>query len=714
MTDIHRFTLLDDIENSDLAWFWATDREGKLTYLSDNAARTFARSLPVVGSSWGDLVETVDLSQHDAVTGSLSALMKASCSFVDQPVMLLADCLPEGTEDRDIWWALTGDPHFDGDGHCLGYRGIVRDITGTIHSRTAPASVAESEAFIRTANRHRFIRSLDQALATYRAERRSCAILLVDLGRFGQSVEVRNKMAAEELLTQVSQRLDAILPDHAQTGRMGDVQFQIVLPDEEDRGKLGELASRIIQTLAKPYATSAGLVSAGISVGIAVAPFDGIHAAGIVTAAELALHAAKGAGRGYFRFYSSDLRVSADSQREMEDDLRDAMRQGQLEIHYQPIVDRMGYEVRGFEALMRWNHPERGLISPSVFMPVAENGSLIDALGEWAIRQACQDANRWPVKLRVAVNISMRQFADDRLIDIIDRALHSSGLAADRLELEISENVFTGDPAATDARIRQIRSRGVRVAIDDFGTGHASLANLSRTTVDAIKIDRSFVRGCAAQDRANRAIIAAVVRLASALEMETTAQGVEAMDELDCMARLSADRLQGFIFSRAIPQQQVVAALTQGRLRFEPAGPATQRSGRRAQFRRVGVVHEGNHYVATLRDLSQNSARLQGLLNVPVGTQLVLDLGEGQLVPATVSSSQDATQGLSFETPLVSDGAGGLCTRTRVSPYTLADMGMPLQPLQPGVSAAPAPTGSTSTQPRFMQVDMSSGSLRAG
>ncbi|VVT13755.1 putative bifunctional diguanylate cyclase/phosphodiesterase [Erythrobacter sp. EC-HK427] len=713
LDNAQRLSLLDSFESSGLVWFWATDNKGALTYLSPNAIAQFPAETHVLGAQLGSLVETVDVVHSDQRARPLSFLLSARTTFSEQPVRIINKSEEAAGEKAEIWWSLTGKPHYDAEQNFLGYRGSAKNITDSFQSQREKSRAAEYDSLTGLANRHRMTKRLDTILTAYKVEKRSCALMMLDLDRFKAVNDTLGHPAGDELLRQVSQRLQRILPAEAEIGRLGGDEFQVILPDMDDRGQLGDLGNRIIQMISQPYSIEGSRAIIGTSIGMAIAPYDGIGSAELVKATDLALYAAKGGGRGQFRFYSNDLKDEADERREIEEDLRDAMHRGELEMHYQPSVCSRTHMVHCFEALMRWNHPEHGQISPAVFIPIAEDSNLIDELGEWALRQACKDAAEWPNEIGVSVNVSAQQFAGDRLSDIVASALTAAQLDPKRLELEITESVFMGDVIATDTKFKELRALGVKLALDDFGTGYSSLSYLRRAPFDKIKIDRSFVRGCAAKDNSNAAIITAIVSLASAMNMTTTAEGVEAMDELECIAGLKADFVQGFIFSRAVSQNDVLDKLECGELKYEPAGPAKHRADRRTLFRRVGVIHEDHHYVAMLRDLSRTGARIEGLLNVPVGTQLVLDLGEGQLVVGTVRRSQDATQGLSFETPLVSDGAGGLCTRHRVSPYMLAAAGLPLQALPAGVSAPPQLQSAPASKPRFMQVDVTSGSIRA-
>ncbi|MCB2050099.1 MAG: EAL domain-containing protein, partial [Novosphingobium sp.] len=513
--------------------------------------------------------------------------------------------------------------------------------------------------------------------------------------------------AGDELLKQVSQRLQRLFGSNCEIGRLGGDEFQVILPDIDDRGRLGELASRVIQMISQPYSIEGSRCVIGSSVGIAIAPYDGITGGDLVRSADLALYASKGGGRGQYRFYSNELKDEAEERRMVEEDLRDALVSSQLEMHYQPVVRVDDNTVTGFEALMRWNHPERGPISPGLFIGVAEETDLINALGEWALRTACDNAAKWPDTVRVAVNVSAVQFAAEGFPKVVASALANSGLDPDRLEL--TETVFMGDRMGAEDTFRILKGLGVRLVLDDFGTGYSSLGYLRTVPIDKIKVDRTFVETCTEQGSNNRAIIAAIVNLAAALSMDTTVEGVEALDQLELVRAQGGTHVQGFIYSRAMPAGAVIDSFSQGSFRIEPSGPQRYRPSRRTVFRRVGVIHEDYRYEAMLRDISRTGARLEGLLNVPVGTEMVLDLGEGQLAVCVVRRSKDAVQGVEFETALINDGAGGYCTRHRVSPYALAAAGMPLLPLGPGASQLAGIDLLRPGRPAFMQVDLAGG-----
>ena len=360
--------------------------------------------------------------------------------------------------------------------------------------------------------------------------------------------------------------------------------------------------------------------------------------------------------------------------------------------------------VTGFEALIRWNHPERGNISPALFIPIAEETNLIGELGEWALQKACEQAATWPGRLRVAVNVSPIQFANDLLPKMIEGALSSSGLSPDRLELEITEGVFLQETSDTDAMFQALKKIGVRLALDDFGTGYSSLGYLRTAPFDKIKIDQSFVRTATEPGSRNGAIIAAIVALAAALDMDTTAEGIESLDQLAMIRDLNVSHVQGFVYSQAVSNEILLERLKAGEWSINPSGPAVTRGDRLSMFRKIGAIHENHCYNVVLRNLSVSGALIEGILDVPEGTKFVLDFGDGQLAVSTVVRSIGHQQGLAFEERLVNDGNGGLCTSRRISPYMLAAAGMPISHLPPGYYQSTEAEPRTQSLPVFSTV----------
>ena len=702
-----RLQILDDFEQAGVGWIWATDADGRLIYLSENAAEKLGKpSDELLAQPLVSLFETDPDNPDEKSDRPLNFQLNSRSKIHDLIVRVIPD--RARFQERHTWWSISGHPKFDRAGKFHGYRGSAKDVTAEYERKLLDSRMAEYDSLTGLANRHRMNRRLDSMLAAYKSARRSCALMMLDLDRFKYVNDTMGHPAGDELLRQVAQRLQSIIGDRGEIGRLGGDEFQAILPDIDDRGKLGEMAEKVIQIVSQPYPIEGKRAIIGTSVGIAIAPYDGLDREELARSADLALYAAKNGGRGQFRFYSSELKDEEEERRLLLDDLREALAADQLELHYQPVVRTKDHTVVGFEGLMRWEHPERGYVPPNVFIPAAEESNLINQLGEWALKRACEDAATWPETVWVAVNVSAVQFSNVNFLSVVTQALASSGLTPGRLELELTESVFMGDSEVTEKTFAALKGLGVRLALDDFGTGYSSLSYLRSAPFDKLKVDKSFVDSCTQKDQNSAKIITAIIGLSEALGMETTVEGVEAFDQFNLVCEKGAKYIQGWIYSKALPASEIAERMQSGEMRIEPSGPRKHRPERRSVFRRVGIIHDDHRYEAVMRDLSKTGAAVEGLLGVPVGTGLVLDLGEGQLAVGTVTRSQDAMFAIEFETPLVSDGAGGLCTRHRVSPYALAAAGMPLAALPPGNYPAQL-LSPPKTKPQFIQVAVAGG-----
>jgi len=700
--------LLRDYETSGLGWFWATDHEGKITYISDCIAQRMGCPRPELLGRAVQSLFILERDEDDQHERTLPLILSARKTFADLQVRAALD-------GEEIWWSISGRPQFSSNGDFVGYRGNGSDITATRQSQKDASRLAQYDSLTGLANRHRMGKRLHATLTAYQSAKRCCALMMIDLDRFKQVNDTLGHPAGDELLKQVAGRLQRVVTDkNCEIGRLGGDEFQIILPDIDDRGRLGEIAMTIITMVSQPYQIDGARCVIGASVGIAIAPYDGINGEELIRSADLALYASKGGGRGQFRFYSSDLHSEAERRRQIEEDLRDALASDQMRVAYQPIVDTVTNKVVTLEAFTRWEHPEMGDIPPSVFIPIAEEANLIGALGNWILKQACIDAAQWRGSVRVAVNVSAAQFANAGFATLVAQALAQSELPPERLELELTESIFLGDQAATEDMFNSLKLLGVRLALDDFGTGYSSLSYLQHAPFDKIKIDKSFIRGVTQEGNRNAAIIASIVSLAEALKMDTTAEGIEAHDELEAMRKLKVKQIQGFIYAAAVGNDDVTEALLSGEWVIEPDGPSKYRPERRTVLRKVGLIHEDHRYEATMRNLSRGGCMVEGLVDVPIGTPFVVDFGEGQLAVAVVRRSAGAMQGLEFEQQLVDDGAGGLCTRHRVSPYIMAQAGMPLQALPTGsypMQLIQEP-GAALSLPRFGTADMGKSKIK--
>ena len=660
--------ILQNYEESGQGWFWATDAEGRLTYLTEAVAKDLGGAAgELVGQPFSDLF--VAAADSDDSRRTLPFALAKQSKFSK----LIAE---SARVDEPRCWELSGCPHFSGDGSFRGFRGGGVDVTEQRRSSAQVSQLAMYDPLTGLSNRRRMSQTLVSTLRAYKAAHRPCAVMLIDLDRFKHVNDTLGHPAGDALLKQVAERLLKVIDDKENVCRLGGDEFQITLPDISDRGTLGELATKVISLLSQPYTVEGARCVIGASIGIAVSPFDGENSDDLIRNADLALYSAKGSGRGRFRFFSEEFLKAAEDRRALEDELRDAVARNEMVLYYQPVVCAVTNCVTGVEALCRWQHPERGWISPALFIPIAEEANLIGVIGEWALRQACADAATWPGHIRVAVNVSPLQFGQVTFAETVKSALAASGLAPERLELEITEGVFLSDSNETDNMFAALKAIGVRLALDDFGTGYSSLGYLRKAPFDKIKIDQSFVRGVIEEGARNGAIIAAIVALAKALNMDTTAEGIESFDQLKLMRKLKVSHIQGYIYSRAVPDAELRDRLAAGDWIIAPEGPAKQRHDRQTVFRKAGAIHDDHCYPVIIRNLSVSGALMQGLLDVPLGTQFVIDLGEGQFIIAIVRRSDNDTQGIEFEELLVPDGNGSLCTRHRVSPYVLAQAGL--------------------------------------
>jgi diguanylate cyclase (GGDEF)-like protein len=382
------------------------------------------------------------------------------------------------------------------------------------------------------------------------------AVMFLDLDRFKVINDTLGHRLGDMLLIEVAQRLKRSLRAGDVLARLGGDEFAVVLPSFDSRDAVAQVASVLVETVALPYEIEGHSIRSAVSIGIAIAPGDGKNADELLMAADLALYAVKNGGRGTYRFYAHSMNEEVNDRRQIELDLRDAIEKNQLSLEYQPIIDLRRNVVSGFEALARWQHPIKGAIPPTVFIPIAEDSGLILQLGEWALREACSQAAKWPDDLKIAVNLSPVQFSLPNLADIVLRVLKETTLGAHRLVLEITEGLFISDTEKTLATLHRLKALGVRIAMDDFGTGYSSLSSLRSFPFDEIKIDRAFVSDVG-RNSENSVIVQAVIIIASALGMTTVAEGVETADQQTLLKALGCDEAQGYLYSRSMPVDKV-------------------------------------------------------------------------------------------------------------------------------------------------------------
>jgi diguanylate cyclase (GGDEF)-like protein len=438
------------------------------------------------------------------------------------------------------------------------------DITEQRRSELKIEYMAHHDALTDLANRVLLNERLEQALGQRIHREEMVAVHHLDLDQFKAVNDTFGHPAGDKLLKIVADRLRALVRETDTIARMGGDEFVVVQAPIADPAEATSLAQRIIASMSEPFYLDGHQAVIGASVGIAVGPSDGLKPDRLLRNADLALYRAKGDGRGTFRFFEAAMDLQMQTRRIMERDLRKALPAGEFELYYQPVVNLASGDISGFEALIRWNHPEQGLVSPAAFIPLAEETSFIVPMGEWVIRQACATAAQWPGDLSVAVNISAAQFRYPGLMQVIVGALATSGLQPTRLEIEITETVLLQNRETTLAVLHQLRELGVRIAMDDFGTGYSSLTYLQCFPFDKIKIDRSFVKDIT-ENAGSLNIVRAVAALAKGMGMTATAEGIETREQLDRITCEGCTEMQGFLFSRPLPASEIERLFLSGR-----------------------------------------------------------------------------------------------------------------------------------------------------
>ena len=448
-----------------------------------------------------------------------------------------------------------------------GWVATFEDITEWQQVQEQISHMARHDALTNLPNRTLFREQLEKAL---RLAKRSdqLAVFCLDLDHFKEINDTLGHPVGDALLKEVARRLGECVTEHDTVARLGGDEFAVVqFCSDCDPSAVALLASHIVEKIGEPYDIGGHQLVVGVSIGISLAPEDGKNPDELLKKADLALYRAKADGRGTYRFFETGMDARAQARRILELDLRAALQRHEFEVYYQPIRDVASDEVVAFEALVRWNHSLRGLISPVNFIPLAEETGLIVRLGDWVLRQACMDAAGWPQDVDVAVNLSPVQFKNPNLVSSVKAALAASGLAPNRLELEITESVLLQNSETTLAVLHELRAFGVRISLDDFGTGYSSLSYLRSFPFDKIKIDRSFVSELATRDD-SMAIVRAVTGLGKSLGIVTTAEGVETEAQFELLRREGCTQAQGYLFSQPRPAAEVNAMLSRPRARI--------------------------------------------------------------------------------------------------------------------------------------------------
>jgi diguanylate cyclase (GGDEF)-like protein len=631
--------LIAEFESSGKGWFWETTRDGTLSYISDSVARS-------VGREPGDLVDRPFTDLISTETADGSATSERTLGFYLSSHVAFQDLIVRAKTKNEIWWSISGRPVHNELGHFFGFRGFASDLTKMRQSEVELDRLARQDALTGLANRQALRRALDDALVGAVRRKHRCSVFLLDLDRFKAVNDTLGHPAGDTLLRLVALRLTEVVGKKGQVGRLGGDEFQVVLPSLSSQAELSELAQAIIDSVSRPYTINGTAVSIGTSVGIVTSDYDDRTSDDLMRDADLALYAAKAAGKGCYRFFAPDMHEAARQRQLMESDLRVALEKGQLRLAYQPCVDASSEDVTGFEALIRWDHPERGPVSPVEFIPLAEEIGLINEIGEWVLRTACAEAAKWPKHISVAVNLSPIQFKSHALPTMVRMVLGDTNLSAKRLELEITEGVFLSNDDHVHEMIGSLKAIGLKLALDDFGTGYSSLSYLQRVPFDKIKIDRSFVSGASDPASRNAALIRAMVGLASDLHMQTTAEGVETHEELALVRNLGCSLVQGYLFGKPMPAEEARELAAKGSAALPAQLPA--REPRMRIIRATLLHYDGEVRGARLRNISSGGALVESREELPVGAEIQLDFAAGGLIDARVVWTKGTQFGCQF------------------------------------------------------------------
>ena len=450
-----------------------------------------------------------------------------------------------------------------------GILATVKDITKERRAQAEIDYLAHNDPLTGLANRAFYQLELGKTIERTKGVSKT-AVLCLDLDRFKTVNDALGHAVGDELLKHVAQRIRRNVRTTDVVARLGGDEFAVIQMDVHQPENVGVVAKRLVDVLAQPFDIGGNAIQLGATVGIALTPDDSIDGQELMKMAEIALHKAKADGRNTLQFFEAGMDRLISKRRELERDLRLAAAANAFELHYQPLLDLASDAIVGFEALIRWRHPTRGLVSPMEFIPLAEEIGLIKQIGAWVMKQACQDAATWPENMSVAINLSADQFDRQSLPVDVMSALTESGLSATRLELEITESVLLKDTAVVIDVLHQLKAVGVRIAMDDFGTGYSSLAYLHKFPFDKIKIDRAFVAGIDTKP-SSRAIVRAVASMSRSLGIETTGEGVETVMELQCLRNEGCTQAQGYLISRPVPGTAVPALIASCKHRSKAA-----------------------------------------------------------------------------------------------------------------------------------------------
>lgn len=524
-----------DVVEASSDWVWEIDPGWRFTFLSDRFEEvTGLHRARWIGAAMDDLLRTElgTVSQWLSIPKRRPEI-SVQCRYVD-------------TKGQERITRLAARKMEGG-----GFRGTATDVTDEVEARRRIEFLSQHDALTGLPNRTRLQEFLDGKLKASPTIEQPLVMLSLDLDRFKPVNDLLGHAAGDLVLNQVSNRLAECIRHGDLVARVGGDEFVLILTDVNSQEEVEALCRRLIESIERPIEVDEQEVFVSTSIGIAMAPNDACEAAELLRYADIALYESKAAGRNTWRFYAGDMNAKIIERRRLESDLRFAIKHGELRLHFQPRFRIADGQMVGAEALVRWQHPERGLIQPDTFIPIAEETGLILALSNWVMDTACRQAVRWPDPLFLSINLSPSEFKRGNLIERVQKTLHDTGLDPARMELEITESVMLEDAAGALEVMHRLKRLGVRIAMDDFGTGYSSLSYLRTFPFDGLKIDRSFISRLAESDD-DKSIIQAIVGLGKALSLTVTAEGIETAEHLQLLKAVACDEGQGYFLSEPL------------------------------------------------------------------------------------------------------------------------------------------------------------------
>jgi len=543
--------LLKEFEANSSDWLWEFDRNGLIDRVSERfSAAAMVPAPMLVGRDFCSFLRGVG-EGNEPIVAEVQQDISRHATFQDIVVQV-------DKQGSECWWRLTGKPAYDEQGDYIGYIGTASDITTERLAERRISFLAHNDALTGLLNRGKFTDHLKQCVARMERYGSPFTLLFLDLDQFKSVNDSRGHLIGDKLLIQVGQRIRACVREKDIVARLGGDEFAVILNRPSENDETAALAARLVESISEHYVIDEEIISIGVSIGIAIAPINGTRPDQILRNSDLALYRAKAEGRGIYRFFESHMDSDVRERRVLEIELRHALSDNELVLHYQPLVSTETDRPSGFEALIRWNHPIRGLVPPAEFIPIAEQTGLIKQVGDWTIVQACRAAAAWPEPLIVAVNLSAKHFQMSDIAAVVRDALEETRLDPARLELEITESLLIERPEDVIEKLLEIKQLGVSIAMDDFGTGYSSLSYLLKFPFDKIKIDKSFVTA-SSEDPVARDILRSIASLGKTLKIRITAEGVETKEQVEFLRDIACNQLQGFFFAKPLTESELAS-----------------------------------------------------------------------------------------------------------------------------------------------------------